>query len=183
MVQYSWSNGEEFVLFACADTLAMWVRAGGWMIELMFSHIHAENRASWFLFWCKIRAMSVSELHGWHWNLKCQCPSGRASPTRSQDPTWAWNHLTNHWGARVIHWLSQCFDSLCSTTVALSAGLHGASHGCRWASLTGRLTSTRNPSCDSPHVGRIYVHARVHTNICARAPLKRDMTPLRSVNN
>ena len=78
--------------------------------------------------------------------------------------------------------LSQSFDSLCSTTVALSAGLHGASHGCRWASLTGRLASTRNPSCDSPHVGSIHVHARVHTNICARAPLKRDTTPLRSVN-
>jgi len=50
----------------------------GWMDDWndVFAYTCREYRASWILTWCKIRAINVSELHGWHWNLKC--PSGES---------------------------------------------------------------------------------------------------------
>ena len=155
-----------------ADISAVEGRVWGCDYWIVFAYTCREYRASWILSCCKIRAINVSE-------LPVIFPFCRHSPTRCQDPTW--NCLTNHCGVQFIHWLSQCCDSLCSTTVALIAGMHGASHGSRLASLKGRLASTQNPSCDSPHVGSTHVLADVRTNICARAPLKRDSTPLPSV--
>ena len=42
----------------------------------VFTYTCREYRESWFLICCKIRAINVSELHGWHWNLKY--PSGES---------------------------------------------------------------------------------------------------------
>ncbi len=57
------------------------------------------------------------------------------------------------------------FDSLCSIKMVLTGGLNVARNSSLRASLRGQLDSTLNPSCDSPHVGTIHVHACVHTNI------------------
>lgn len=85
----------------------------------------------------------------------------------------------DHCGA----WQSVCFDSLCCIKMFFTGGLHGASHSSLRASLRGQSDSSLNPSCDSPHIGTVHVHASIHTNIRARAPEKGDMTPLRSVYN